>query len=522
MKKIDIEFDELDELPHLWEWAPLEELIGYPKQDIVDGPFGSNLKASEYTRAGVPIGRLQNIDRNKFVHKNIKFITQEKAESLERHNFKSGDILVTKLGDPLGKACIVPESIKHGVIVADLVRIRVDQSYVSIRYLTYALNSPFLVKQFAKHTKGTTRPRVNLGVVRKLPIPLAPLVLQKRIVTEIEKQFSRLDKAVINLQRVKANLSRYKAAVLKAAVEGKLTEEWRKQNPNIEPASKLLKRILAERRTKWEEAELAKMKAQGKVPKDDKWKTKYKSPTPIDSGLTTILPAKWAWARMDDLGFIQLGRQRAPRYHAGNNMRPYLRVKNVFEDRIDLSDVMEMDFPSEDYRKYKLEPGDILLNEGQSPEFLGRPAIFKGEHPDICFTNTLIRFRVFAPLDPEYPLLVFRAYMRSGRFTQEGTITTNIAHLSAGRFAGIEFPLPPLDEQKTIDKEVARLLTGIEATDRAIEKGIKKANRLRQSILQKAFSGELVHAEPTDEPASMLLERIKKTTTPTKRKKPQS
>lgn len=74
MKTKDIEFDELDELPALWEWAPLEELIGYPKQDIVDGPFGSNLKASEYTRTGIPIGRLQNIDRNQFVHKNIKFL----------------------------------------------------------------------------------------------------------------------------------------------------------------------------------------------------------------------------------------------------------------------------------------------------------------------------------------------------------------------------------------------------------------------------------------------------------------
>ena len=108
------------------------------------------------------------------------------------------------------------------------------------------------------------------------PIPVAPPDQQDRIVAEIEKQFSRLDEAVASLKRVKANLKRYKAAVLKAAVEGKLTEEWRKQNPDVEPASKLLERILAERRTKWEEAELAKMKAKGKEPKNDKWKEKYK------------------------------------------------------------------------------------------------------------------------------------------------------------------------------------------------------------------------------------------------------
>ena len=103
-------------------------------------------------------------------------------------------------------------------------------------------------------------------------MPLAPLNEQKRIVAEIEKQFSRLDEAVDNLKRVKANLKRYKASVLKAAVEGKLTEEWRKANPDVEPAGKLLERILAERRKKWEETELAKMYTKGlPAPKKGLW-----------------------------------------------------------------------------------------------------------------------------------------------------------------------------------------------------------------------------------------------------------
>ncbi len=103
-------------------------------------------------------------------------------------------------------------------------------------------------------------------------LPVPPREQQDEIVAEIEKQFSRLDEAVANLKRVKANLKRYKAAVLNAAVEGKLTEEWRKAHPDVESASKLLDRILAERRAKWEEAELAKMEAKGKAPKNDKWK----------------------------------------------------------------------------------------------------------------------------------------------------------------------------------------------------------------------------------------------------------
>ncbi len=153
---------------------------------------------------------------------------------------------------------------------------------------------------------------------------------------------------------------------------------------------------------------------------------------------------------MSEIGSIQLGRQRAPRYHSGQHMRPYLRVQNVFEDRIDLSDVMEMDFPPEDFKKYHLQHGDILLNEGQSPELLGRPAMYRDELPGACFTNTLIRFQAFDVVNREFALLVFRHYMHSGRFSREGKITTNIAHLSAGRFSKIEFPLPPLDEQREI------------------------------------------------------------------------
>ncbi len=120
-----------------------------------------------------------------------------------------------------------------------------------------------------------------------------PTGTAKRIVAEIEKQFSRLDEAVANLKRVKANLKRYKAAVLKAAVEGKLTEEWRKAHPDVEPASKLLDRILAERRAKWEEAELAKMEAKGKAPKNDKWKAKYKEPLASASSDNSGLPQSW-------------------------------------------------------------------------------------------------------------------------------------------------------------------------------------------------------------------------------------
>jgi len=139
---------------------------------------------------------------------------------------------------------------------------------------------------------------------------------------------------------------------------------------------------------------------------------------------------------------VDLGRQRSPKYHSGDNMKPYLRVANVFEDRIDTSDVMEMHFEPEAFERSRLALGDILLNEGQTPELLGRPAMYRGEPQEVAFTT--------ASFDSEPAQASSRSghcwcsahHMHSGRFTRESRITTNIAHLSAARFKPVEFPVP--------------------------------------------------------------------------------
>lgn len=170
-----------------WRLAKLSELVSKPNKDIVDGPFGSNLKASEYVDTGIPIIRLQNIERNSFLHKNLRYITSEKASELKRHNFSSGDIVITKLGSPLGKACLVPPNINWGIIVADVVRVRSNDSLVLREYLVRAINSDIGIRQFEPLVKGTTRPRVNLGNIRDLIVPVPPLETQRQIVAILEK-----------------------------------------------------------------------------------------------------------------------------------------------------------------------------------------------------------------------------------------------------------------------------------------------------------------------------------------------
>jgi type I restriction enzyme, S subunit len=149
---------------------------------------------------------------------------------------------------------------------------------------------------------------------------------------------------------------------------------------------------------------------------------------------------------------------------------------------------MEMDFPPDHYTKYELSSGDLLLNEGQSPELLGRPAIYRGELPGVCFTNTLVRFRAMEGISVDFALLVSRHNMHAGRFVDEGTITTNIAHLSVGRLATVEFPLPPVNEQLRIVYEVDRRFSIIRDIKALVDINLKRAERLHQSVLAIVFS----------------------------------
>lgn len=190
-------------------------------------------------------------------------------------------------------------------------------------------------------------------------------------------------------------------------------------------------------------------------------------------------------------------------------MRPYLRVQNVFEDRLDLSDVMEMDFSEADFERYRLHPGDIQLNEGQSPEFLGRPALYRGEIPGACFTNTLIRFHAYSHVVPECALIVFRHHMRSGRYRVEGNITTNIAHLGAGRFGEVEFLLSSRSEQAEIVSRVESLFAYADRLEARYKGAREHVERLTPASLAKAFHGELVPQNPNDEPACLLLECVR-------------
>lgn len=180
-----------------WEIKKLGDL-SKKKNDVVSGPFGSDLKVSDYKTEGVPILRLQNIGKGYFIEKDIKYISEIKAEELKYHSFISGDIALAKLGIPIGKTCIIPSHLKYGIITADIVRIRPNRNIVDYNFLEYYLNTDLSVSQLTRNISGATRPRVNLSNVREIEIPLPPLPEQKRIVSILDEAFAAIAKAKEN------------------------------------------------------------------------------------------------------------------------------------------------------------------------------------------------------------------------------------------------------------------------------------------------------------------------------------
>lgn len=438
----------MSDLPESWTWCALSELVANPKNDIVDGPFGSNLKATEYTDQGVPIIRLQNISRNTFIDKNIKYVTPEKAQELKRHSFRSGDIAITKLGDPLGKAAMVPNSFTYGVIVADIVRIRPDSAYVNDRYLTYGINSPLLAKALAGLTKGTTRPRVNLGHIRSLQIPTAPLLEQKRIADKLDTVLTRVSVINTSLAGVASLLKRFRQSVLAAATSGRLTEDWRNS---------------AGSRNVWQTSDVQSVAQVGT------------GSTPLRSnpGFFSSNGTPWVTSAATSSEIV-------------TEAKEYVTPEAIAAHRLKV-------FPV----------GTLLVamygegkTRGQVTQ-LGIPAAINQACAAIVVDETKML--------SDFVKLALQANYLEMRVLAEGG---NQPNLNLAKVKGFPLPLPSREEQTEIVRRVETLFAFADRLEARLQTAQTSLDRLTPSLLAKAFRGELVPQDPNDESASELLKRL--------------
>lgn len=410
------------------------------------------------------------------------------APSRARQLVATGDIVLSTVRVYLKNTAPVPPALDGATASTGFCVLR-PSAKVDPRFLFHTVLNDDFIRDLSTRQTGTSYPAVRDDDVRDMKFRLPPLAEQRRIVAAIEAQLTHLDAAVKSLGHARCNLDRLRAAILQDAIEGRLTQ----RSTTRKAAYMLLDNILKQRRSDWSRS--------GK-------KTRYREPTPPKRIERHCVPRQWAICSVDTVGEVQLGRQRSPKNHQGPHMRPYLRAANVTWNGIDFCDIKEMNFAPEELKRYKLIKGDILLNEASgTADEVGKPAIWGGEIEDCCFQNTLLRVRPSNLIDRNYLWLVFLHAARDGGFASAAK-GVNILHLGKANLASWPVPLPSLDEQCRIVAEVQRQFASLDATSRLVDTAITRAAELRQAVLHKALTGQLVSRDRNAGLAAELPERL--------------
>ncbi len=460
MTKAAESFANVDVLPDSWTWAQLGDVC-----KTTSGGTPSR-KNAEYFTGDIPWVKSGELPDG-LVTEVEERITKAAVANSSAKVFPAGTLLIALYGATVGRLGILKEAATTNQAVCAIF----PPEYLDTKYLFWYLR--FVRSDLVAQAVGGAQPNISQGILRELPIPIAPLDQQKRIVAEIEKQFSRLDEAVANLKRVKANLKRYKAAVLKAAVEGRLVETEaelaRREGRSYETGPQLLQRILETRRSQW----------QGKG--------KYKEPAAPDTTGLPELPEGWVWATVQQLAEVRLGKMLDKQKHKTGSELPYLRNINVRWSSVETGDLLTMYFEDDELDRYGLRCGDVLVCEGGEP---GRAAMWDGRVPTMKYQKALHRVR-FVPGYDGGLLVAYLEYLaKSGRLERWFTGST-IKHFTGESFASLPIPLPPIAEQGLIIEEIERLLSLADEADAQVNANLQRTERLRQSILSKVFSGNM-------------------------------
>lgn len=497
----------MSELPSGWTYACLPDLIA-PDGVFVDGDW---IESKDQDPEGdVRLIQLADIGDGRYLNKSNRFLTEGKAVELGCTFLAPGDVLIARMPDPLGRACIFPGDRKRAVTVVDVCVARGNPEHLDHAWLMHFINSSAFRAEIHSLQSGSTRKRISRGNLSTLKLPVPPRAEQTRIVAKLEELLSDLDAGAAELKAAQKKLAQYRQSLLKAAVEGALTADWRAKNTPTETGAQLLQRILSERRARWEAKQLAKFKEQGKTPPKD-WQKKYPEPVQPDTTGLPELPEGWVWASLDMLGEIASGVAKGTKRDERTPVRevPYLRVANVQRGYLDLTEVKTILATERDIEELKLRAGDVLFNEGGDRDKLGRGWVWRDEVEECIHQNHVFRMRPWVPeLNPE---LISHHGNTFGKqwFQSAGKQTTNLASINMTMLRAFPVPVAPADEQGQIVEHLSEQLSILEHQERSVMLGLKQSTAQRQNILRAAFAGQLVPQDPNDEPASVLLERIR-------------
>jgi type I restriction enzyme S subunit len=377
----------------------------------------------------------------------------------------------------------------------------------SAEFLYYFLVSQ--EKEFVDAGKGGAQPNISQGIVKAWPICLPPANEQTRIVAKLEELLSDLDAGVAELKAAQKKLGQYRQSLLKAAVEGALTAEWRTKHPPTETGAQLLQRILQERRARWEAKQHAKFAEQGKTPPKD-WQAKYPEPVQSDTSDLPELPEGWVWASVDQLSeSVRNGTSKTP--NTDGRGFPIFKINAVRPMTVNFAAFKHIELGESEAEDYWVEVGDVLATRyNGSVDLLGVFGMVKAIPQPTLHPDKLIRMKPLlgVPLGSWMEVCGNVGVSRSHLVSRVKT-TAGQTGISGEDLKKTPIPLPPFAEQEAALSGVEKRLQLEGELEPSMELLLKQSTAQRQNILRAAFSGQLVPQDPNDEPASVLLARIR-------------
>ncbi|MDZ4161253.1 MAG: restriction endonuclease subunit S [Burkholderiales bacterium] len=502
--------DELDGLPRGWRTTTLREIA-----EIVGGVTKDTKKSQGQGFREVPYLRVANVQRGRLDLNELKLIAASEAD-IQKLSLQPGDLLVNEGGDrdKLGRGWIWQGQLPVCIHQNHVFRARLQSHEIDPIYIAHFANS-MAQSYFAEHGSQTTNlASISLTKLGSLPIQLPPPREQTRIVAKLEELLSDLDAGVAELKAAQKKLAQYRQSLLKAAVTGELTAKWRAENASkisgkAENGSKLLQRILTERCARWEAKLLAKFKEQGKTPPKD-WRKKYPEPVQPDTAGLPELPQGWVWASVDQLcDSVRNGLSKTP--NTEQRGLPIFKINAVRPMAVNFNAIKHIEISESEAADYWVEAGDVLATRyNGSIDLLGVFAMVQDIPQPTLYPDKLIRMKPVTGTELG-SWMEACGNMGASRKHLVSRVKTTAGQtgISGDDLKKTPIPLPPTDEQAAALDLLNERLEGVKELSIPTELALKQSTAQRQNILRAAFAGQLVPQDPNDEPASVLLARIR-------------